>query len=51
MGKSGRAWRDSANQRRSPTAIAHANDLVLVTLNVKDFARFHGLQVTNWFRP
>ena len=29
-------------------AIAHANDLVLVTLNDKDFARFKGLQVTNW---
>jgi tRNA(fMet)-specific endonuclease VapC len=28
-------------------AIAHANDLVLVTLNVKNFARFKGLQVTN----
>jgi predicted nucleic acid-binding protein len=29
-------------------AIAHANDLVLVTINVKDFPRFKGLQVTNW---
>jgi tRNA(fMet)-specific endonuclease VapC len=29
-------------------AIAHANDLILVTLNDKDFARFKGLQVTNW---
>jgi tRNA(fMet)-specific endonuclease VapC len=29
-------------------AIAHANDLILVTVNVKDFARFKGLQVTNW---
>ena len=29
-------------------AIAHANDLVLVTLNVKDFAHFKGLQVVNW---
>lgn len=29
-------------------AIAHANDLVLVTLNDKDFARFKGLRVTNW---
>ena len=29
-------------------AIAHANVLVLVTVNVKDFARFKGLQVTNW---
>lgn len=32
-------------------AIAHANDLVLVTVNAKDFARFKGLQVTNWSRP
>ena len=29
-------------------AIAHANDLVLVTVNVKDFARFKGMKVTNW---
>ena len=29
-------------------AIAHANDLVLVTLNVKDFGRFQDLRVTNW---
>jgi tRNA(fMet)-specific endonuclease VapC len=29
-------------------AIAHTNDLVLVTLNVKDFARFKGLEVTSW---
>jgi tRNA(fMet)-specific endonuclease VapC len=29
-------------------AIAHANDLILVTLNDKDFARFRELQVTNW---
>jgi tRNA(fMet)-specific endonuclease VapC len=32
-------------------AIAHANDLVLVTLNNKDFARFKGLLVTNWSKP
>jgi tRNA(fMet)-specific endonuclease VapC len=32
-------------------AIAHANDLVLVTLNVKDFARFTTLEVTDWSRP
>ena len=31
-------------------AIAHANDLVLVTLNVKDFTRFKELNVTNWSR-
>ena len=29
-------------------AIAHANDLALVTLNVKDFARFKDLDVTDW---
>ena len=29
-------------------AIAHANDLVLVTINARDFPRFKGLQVTNW---
>lgn len=29
-------------------AIAHANDLMLVTVNVKDFGRFKGLRVTNW---
>lgn len=29
-------------------AIAHAADLVVVTVNVKDFRRFKGLQVTNW---
>ena len=32
-------------------AIAHANDLVLVTLNAKDFARFSGLEVVNWSAP
>lgn len=29
-------------------AIAHVNDLILVTVNVKDFARFKELQVANW---
>lgn len=29
-------------------AIALANDLVLVTVNVKDFAQFRGLTVENW---
>jgi hypothetical protein len=27
-------------------AIAHANDLVLITVSVKDFARFKGLKVS-----
>ena len=30
-------------------AIAAANDLVLVTRNVRDFAGFHGLEVESWF--
>ncbi len=29
-------------------AIASVNDLALVTVNVKDFARFKGLSVENW---
>lgn len=29
-------------------AIAHANGLVLVTINVRDFTRFRDLDVTNW---
>ena len=29
-------------------AIAHTNDLVLVTVNDKGFTRFKGLRVTNW---
>jgi len=29
-------------------AIAHANGLVLVTANAKDFARFKDLKVVNW---
>ena len=29
-------------------AIAHANDLTLVSVNVKDFARFKDLQTVNW---
>ncbi len=29
-------------------AIAHANQLVLVTLNTKDFASYMGLEVENW---
>ncbi|HMB78420.1 MAG TPA: type II toxin-antitoxin system VapC family toxin [Vicinamibacterales bacterium] len=31
-------------------AIAHANDLTLVTVNVRDFAGFQDLRVTNWSR-
>jgi tRNA(fMet)-specific endonuclease VapC len=29
-------------------AIAHVNELTLVTANVKDFARFKGVEVENW---
>ena len=31
-------------------AIAHAHQLVLVTANTKDFARFHDLKVEDWTR-
>jgi tRNA(fMet)-specific endonuclease VapC len=29
-------------------AIAHANDLILVTQNTRDFRKFEGLEVHNW---
>ena len=29
-------------------AVAKANELILVTANVKDFARFKGVEVENW---
>lgn len=29
-------------------AIAKSNDLILVTVNVRDFRRFHGLKIENW---
>jgi len=29
-------------------SIAYANDLTLVTTNVKDFSRFKGLKIENW---
>ncbi len=32
-------------------AIAHANELVLVTTNVKDFTRYKDLAVEDWSRP
>lgn len=32
-------------------AIAHVNDLVLVTANARDFARFRDLKVENWTEP
>ncbi|PSB18038.1 type II toxin-antitoxin system VapC family toxin [Phormidesmis priestleyi ULC007] len=30
-------------------AIAHVNNLILVTNNVSDFANFQALQIENWF--
>jgi tRNA(fMet)-specific endonuclease VapC len=32
-------------------AIAHANQLVLVTLNTEDFAGFRGIALENWATP
>ncbi|MCL5734451.1 MAG: type II toxin-antitoxin system VapC family toxin [Actinobacteria bacterium] len=32
-------------------AIAHVNQLVLITHNVDDFVRFSGLRVEDWFVP
>ena len=32
-------------------SIAHVNGLALVTFNVRDFARFKDLNVTNWTGP
>ncbi len=29
-------------------AIARSNDLIVVTMNVRDFRRFHALRVENW---
>jgi len=29
-------------------AVAHVNELILVTINVRDFARFRDLEVENW---
>jgi tRNA(fMet)-specific endonuclease VapC len=31
-------------------AIAHVNELILVTANVRDFRRFSGLRVEDWAR-
>ena len=32
-------------------AIAHVNELVLVTINTKDFARFREVRTESWSRP
>jgi tRNA(fMet)-specific endonuclease VapC len=31
-------------------SIARVNELVVVTANVKDFRRFEGLEIENWFK-
>ncbi len=31
-------------------AIARVNELVVVTANMRDFRRFEGLELENWFR-
>jgi len=31
-------------------AIAHTNNLILVTRNVPDFIHFDGLRIENWFK-
>ena len=47
LGKRGRPPSAADGQSAS---IARVNDLVLVTANVRDFRRFEGLEVENWFR-
>jgi len=47
LGKRGRPPSSADGQIAS---IARVNGLVLVTGNVKDFRRFEGLEVQNWFR-
>jgi tRNA(fMet)-specific endonuclease VapC len=47
LGKRGRAPSAADGQI---AAITRVNDLVLVTKNVRDFRRFEGLEVENWFR-
>jgi tRNA(fMet)-specific endonuclease VapC len=32
-------------------AVAAANQLILVTNNVRDFVNFQGLTIVNWFTP
>jgi tRNA(fMet)-specific endonuclease VapC len=47
LGKRGRPPSAADGQIAS---IARVNDLLLVTANAKDFRRFEGLKVENWFR-
>lgn len=47
LGKRGRSPSAADGQI---AAIAHVNELVLVTVNVKDFRRFQGLKLEDWSR-
>ena len=47
LGKRGRPPSSADGQVAS---IARVNELVVVTANVKDFRRFEGLEIENWFR-
>jgi tRNA(fMet)-specific endonuclease VapC len=47
LGKRGRPPSAADGQIAS---IARVNELVVVTANVKDFRRFEGLEVENWFK-
>jgi tRNA(fMet)-specific endonuclease VapC len=47
LGKRGRPPSAADGQIAS---IARVNELVVVTANVKDFRRFEGLEIENWFR-
>ena len=47
LGKRGRPPSSADGQIAS---IARVNELVVVTANVKDFRRFEGLEIENWFR-
>jgi predicted nucleic acid-binding protein len=38
----------AAGRHSQIAAVAHVHGLVLVTVNVKDFAGFKELEVTNW---
>jgi tRNA(fMet)-specific endonuclease VapC len=46
----GKRGRPPASADGQIAAIARVNELVIVTANVKDFRRFEGLEVVNWFR-
>jgi tRNA(fMet)-specific endonuclease VapC len=46
-----RLGRPSAFVDGQIAAIAHANQLVLVTLNTEDFAGFRGIALENWATP